>query len=188
MCQTAGSMPSARERAHAADAEQELLREPHLAAPGVEDVGDRAVGEVVLRHVGVEQEERHAADLRHPDLAPRPRGPAAARDAARSRPVVPAAGRTGRRCEVVLRVDVLLAAVGVDRLAEVAVAVEQADGDERQPEVAGALQVVAGEHAEAAGVERQRLVDAELHREVRDRTAVVARGRAPRTRSSRRPR
>ena len=48
-------------------------------------------------------------------------------------------------------------------------AVEEADADEREAEVAGRLEVVAGEDAEAAGVLGQGLGDAELGREVGDR-------------------
>jgi hypothetical protein len=59
--------------------------------------------------------------------------------------------------------------VRVEHLAEVAFVVEQADGDDRHAEVAGRLQVIAGQHAEAAGVDRQHLGDAELHAEVGDR-------------------
>ena len=44
----------------------------------------------------------------------------------------------------------------VEALREVAAAVEQADADERDAELGGGLQVVAGEDAEAAGVDRQR--------------------------------
>ncbi len=69
---------------------------------------------------------------------------------------------------VVHGVVLLLPAVGRQRLPEVAVAVEQADADDRHPEVGGRLQVVTGQDAEAAGVVRQHLGDAELHREVGD--------------------
>ena len=62
----------------------------------------------------------------------------------------------------------LLHAVDGQLLAEVAVAVEEPDADEGDAEVARRLQVVAGQHAEAAGVLRQRLGDAELRREVGD--------------------
>ena len=65
-------------------------------------------------------------------------------------------------------VGVLLVAVGVDGLAEVAVAVEQAHGHERQRHVRGGLAVVAREHAQAAGVDAQRLVEPELGAEVGD--------------------
>ena len=53
--------------ADAADAEQHLLLEPVLAAAAVEPVGDLALGGAVLLDVGVEQQQRHAADLGDPD-------------------------------------------------------------------------------------------------------------------------
>ena len=70
-------------------------------------------------------------------------------------------------------VVLLLPAVGRQRLHEVAGAVEQADADDRDAEIAGRLQVVAGEDAEAAAVLRQGLGDAEFGREVRDRLRGV---------------
>ena len=66
-CQTAGREPERADRPDAADAEHELLVEAHLAAADVQDVGDRPVGVGVLRHVRVEQQDRHAADLGEPD-------------------------------------------------------------------------------------------------------------------------
>ena len=70
----------------------------------------------------------------------------------------------------------VLPAAGVDALAEVALAVEQADGDERQRPVRGLLQDVAGERPEAAGVDGQRAVHAVLGAE-EGRGAVGRRGR-----------
>ena len=61
----------------------------------------------------------------------------------------------------------------VDALREVAAAVEQPDADERHAELGRRLQVVAGQDAEAAAVDRQRLLDPELHREVGDADALV---------------
>ena len=78
-------------------------------------------------------------------------------------------GRLHRQLvDVGVEVLFVLPAVVVEALAEVALVVEQADADERDAQVAGALDVVAGEHAEAAGVDRQRLVQAELGREIGD--------------------
>ena len=65
-------------------------------------------------------------------------------------------------------VGLLLPAVGVEVLMEVALGVQQPDADEWHAEVGGRLQVVAGEHPEPAGVLRERLGDAELGREVGD--------------------
>src|SRR5207253_7751945 len=57
---------------------------------------------------------------------------------------------------------------GVESLLEVAAAVEESDPDERDAELSRPFQVVAREDAEPARVDRQTLVDAELHREVGD--------------------
>jgi hypothetical protein len=70
----------------------------------------------------------------------------------------------------------VLPAAGVDALAEVTLAVHEADGDERERAVRRLLQDVAGQGAEPAGVDRQRAVHPELGTEVRDR-AVGGRGR-----------
>ena len=61
-----------------------------------------------------------------------------------------------------------LIAVAVDALGEVALAVEHAYGDEGQSQVAGRLAVVTGEDAQAAGVDGQTLVEAELRAEIGD--------------------
>ena len=65
--------------------------------------------------------------------------------------------------------------VGVDLLAPLIQAlvtrplpVQQADADQGQLQIAGRLQVISGEDPEPAGVDRQRLGDRELHREVAD--------------------
>ena len=77
------------------------------------------------------------------------------------------------------RVGLLLPAVARQRLPEVAGAVEQADADERHAEVAGGLEVVAGQDAEAAGVLRQHRGDAELRaRSRRSRVGRVGAGLA----------
>ena len=96
---------------------------------------------------------------------------------------------------VELLVDFLLPAFRRDALAEVALRIHEADADERHAEVAGFLAVIAGEHAEAAGVDRQRLVQRELRGEVRDRppvhvveAAAATRCRARRARASSAPR
>ena len=114
--------------------------------------------------------ERHAADLRAPDegadrdeLA---HGRRRARRSGASARARAAAGSVGPRVALDLPV------VGVERLAEIAAPVEEADADERDAEVARRLQVVAGEDAEAAGVDRQSSVQAELGGEVRDEEVV----------------
>ena len=68
--------------------------------------------------------------------------------------------------------------VAVDALAEVALAVQQADRGQRQRPVGGLLEDVAGQRAEAAGVDRQRAVHAVLGAEVGDRAVRRSSGRA----------
>ena len=86
-----------------------------------------------------------------------------------------------QQLEVDMAVALVLPALGVDPLLDVALAVEEADADERDAEVGGALQVIPGERAEAARVDGDRLVQRELGREVRDRPRVehAARRLAP---------
>ena len=124
--------------ADAAHAEHDLLAEPHLAAADVEDVGDRPVRRIVVRHVGVEQEERHAAHLGDPhggvDVA------AGEVDLDLQRQPVAAAGAPQRQ---LVRIDiglgVLLVAVRVDLLPEVAAPIEEAHPHERQRRIGGGL-------------------------------------------------
>ena len=66
----------------------------------------------------------------------------------------------------------------VDALPEVAAAIEQADAYERHPELGGGLEMVARKDAEAAGIDRQALVQPELHAEVGDERARARHCRA----------
>ena len=153
--------PERSERPHAADAEQQLLADAVLAVAAVERVGEP---------VDLEQVERNDADGGRNVLAP-------------DRGLDRLAGEIDGDRDVLadepdrLRVDRLvflgLTAGLVDPLAELTACVEQADADERDAELGRGLEVVAGEDAEAAGVDRQALVDAELHAEVGDEQVVV---------------
>ena len=140
------------QRPHAADAEQELLPDAVLAVAAVERIG---------QPLHLEQVERDRADVLPPDR----RGDRLAREVDLDGDRL--AHETGG-----LRIDGLvllgLPAGRVEALREVAAAVEESDADERDAELGGALQVVAREDAEAAGVDRQRLLEAELHAEVGD--------------------
>ncbi len=122
----------------------------------VETVGDATdIGWVVV-DVGVEQVERNAAHVGAPYAGDERRAGEVDLDPHSL------AGREGQRVRIEVGVDLLLPAVGRQGLAEVAVAVEEADSHQRHTEVARGLEVVAGQHTEAPGVLRQRLSDAEL--------------------------
>ena len=68
-------------------------------------------------------------------------------------------------CEILLALPAGL----VQPLQKVALPVKQADADQRNIQVGGALDVVAGQHAQAAGVNGQRFVQAELGGEISHR-------------------
>ena len=150
--------PERRQRPDAADAEQQLLANPVLAIAAVERVREP---------VDLEQIQRHGADVLPPDGC-----------------LDRLVGELDRHRHGLaheadrVRVDALvvlgLPALGVDLLPEVAAAVEQTDSDERDAELGCGLQVVAGEDPEAARVDRQPLVQPELHAEVRDEEIVLA--------------
>ena len=84
-------------------------------------------------------------------------------------PLAPMAGCMGQLIDVGLEILFVLPALLVEALQEIALVVEQADADERNAEIGGALDVVAREHAQAAGVDGQRFVQSEFGGEVGDR-------------------
>ena len=161
-----------------------VLGEAHVArrrrtGASVIQRADRAV----LGPVGVEQEERHAADVDAPDLRDDLAAPTGTVTVIGS-PSSPVTSAAGRRSGSVVDPVLVLPAGGVDALAEVALAVQQADGDERQRAVGGLLEDVAGERAEAAGVDRQRARGCRTRRRRSDR--ALGAGGAGRLRGSRR--
>ncbi len=173
-----GLDPEGVQGADPADPEQDLLAQAVLAPAAVQAVGDRPLGRAVLVDVGVQQQQRRPAHLGPPDLGVEHAVGQAHRDQQRLAAAV-ADQLEGELVGVEGGVGLLLAAVGGQRLAEVARAVEQADPDNGHAEVAGRLQVVAGEHAEAARVLGQDLADAELGGEVGDAGGGVGQGLVP---------
>ena len=151
--------------AHAAKTEDNLLLEPHILVAAVEPRRELPVPRRVFFEVGVQQEQPDLADPDLPHL--RLDRPVAERDLDDARA---AAGRDRRPDRGVVPVDALvclfLPAFRGDLLVEVTLRVHEPDADERQPEVAGFLAEVACEHAQTPGVDRERLVDRELRREV----------------------
>ena len=56
----------------------------------------------------------------------------------------------------------MLPAVAIEALAEISLAIKQAHADEGDAEIGGALDVVAGQHPESAGIDRERLMHAKF--------------------------
>ncbi len=165
-----------RERLRTAGAEQAVLGQTNLRAALIKPPARPPGGGVVLGEARVEQEQRHAADGGQPhlerDLVPEQR------DGQLQRPAVVADDERERQLgRVVLEPVLLLPAGRVDPLAEVAAPVEQADGDHGHAAIAGLLQDVAGQDAQAPGVHRKRNVDAVLGAEEGDRAVQPRRRR-----------
>ncbi len=77
-----------------------------------------------------------------------------------------AEGRDGELSGVVVREELYLFPVDVEGLTEVALLPEYPHTNQGDAQVAGRLQVVAGQDAEAAAVDGERLGEAELHAEI----------------------
>ena len=119
-------------------------------------------------HVGVEQQQAGLGRRRRARAGRAAAPPGSGTEIEHRRPVGGEHRRHRQQRGVELDELLLLRAARGQQLAEVAVAVEEADADDRHAEVAGRLEVVAGEDAEAARVLGQRLAEAELGREVGD--------------------
>ena len=171
-------MPSALKRPHAAHAGHQFLADAGAVVAAVEPGGQLAVLGTVARHVAIQQVEPHPADVHQPDLGQQLAG--AGVDADGDRLAVGAQGRLHRQV-LDLGVEILfvLPAVDVEMLLEIALVVEQPDGHQRHAQPAGALDVVAREHAQTAGIDGDRLVDAELEREVGHRLGTEHAGMGP---------
>ena len=167
-----------------AHAQQELLLQAVVAAAAVQAVGDAARGLVVARNVGVQQQQRNTPDVGAPDVRQQPAAVGERQRDLEGLAVAVGGGlaQQGQRQPVRIqdRIGFLLPGVAGQGLLEIAGLVEQADADQRHAQVRGCLQVVAGKDAEAAGVLRQHLGDAELGGEVGDaRRCAVAEALVP---------
>ena len=163
----------ATQRADAADPEDNLLADPVLAVAAVEPIRDAARRRAVFLQVRVEEVQARPADVGAPD----PHGDRLARELEVDEQRAAACLALERQREprrVVERVPLALPARLVERLPEVTALVEEPDSDERHAELRRGLEVVAREDAKTAGVDRNGLVQRELHREVRDQKALVA--------------
>ena len=156
------------ESADAADAQDDLLLQPGFAVAAVEPRGEIAILGRVLLQARVQQIQVHAAERDFPDIA-------------QDRAIAERHGDDARVAVGLQRlldghvgpvqslVGFLLPALCGNVLVEIALRVHEADAHERHAEVARLLAVVAGEYAQAPGINRQRLVERELSGEIRNR-------------------
>ena len=153
------------ERAHTAQPQHDFLLDAVLLVPAVQPGRQLAVPGRVLREVGVEEVNANLPRLHHPDrredsAIPERHGYHA------GGPVGSQGGLDWRVEPIEPFVGFLLPPLGAQVLVEVPLRVHEPDAHERDTEVTGFLARVAREDAQAAGIERQRLVQGELGREV----------------------
>ena len=125
------------------------------------------MGREVGRIVAVQQVQLHPADLGLPDAQP---DRVAGQGDLEPQPLAVglAQGRDGQLARVVVGEQGLLRPVLVDLLAEITLLVEQAHADDRHPQVAAGLELVAGHIAESAGIDGQGLAQHEFQAEIGD--------------------
>jgi len=159
--------PEGTQRPCPPDAEGDLLLDPGFGVAPVELVGDGPVPGAVPGDVRIEEVEPDVARLRLPHPQEQTPPGEVDRDDDLLPPRVTGGGhrQVGRLHRAVVG-D--LVPVAEQALVEVALAVEQPHAHEGGAEVAHGLAEVRGEDAEAAGVERHALVEAELGGEVGD--------------------
>ncbi len=163
------------EHEHTADTEHVFLLDTVLPVAAVELMGNLTVKLRVHVEVGIHQIETHAAYIHTPYMA--------VYDTAWERHFED--GRLavgvkhllkGQHVEILRLVVGNLLAVHRQSLGKVSVAVEETYSGHVDTAVGGFLDIVAGEHTEAAGVDFKGVAQAVLHREVAYRGDILAHG------------
>ena len=80
--------------------------------------------------------------------------------------VFPDGGFHGKLVDIGLQVLFALPAVAIEALAEISLAIKQAHADERNAEIGGALDVIAGQNSKSSRINRKRFVHAEFGGEI----------------------
>ena len=169
------------EGAKAAEPEDDLLPDAHLAVAAVELAGDARGGARGFRGGWCRGGRAASGPTCTRHIAACTGSPARSTMTVRWLAVFVALAADRHVVPVVVGVVLLLPAVEVEALLEVAFLVEQPDRHERQAEVACGLEVVAGEDAEAARIDGDAFVDAVLHAEVRGEEIASCPGARART-------
>ena len=129
--------------------------------------GNQSIDLFIVADVGVQQVERNAADVCLPDA--RLHGSTAHSDFNKQRRAFVCQHQFKRQfADVAFAISFLLPTLRVDALLEIAIAIKQTDSKQRQVQIACRLQMIARQNAQAAGIERQRAMDAELRTKISD--------------------
>src|SRR6266581_384262 len=164
------------QQSHTTDAQHFFLHHARLAIAAVEMSCYQAVGFSILRNIRVQQIELYPSDAHTPGAGPD--GPAAHRHFDQNRLLLCILDQFKRQfVSIVFPVRFFLPATEIQTLSKVTEAIEQADRHERQIEIARRFQMIAGEHSQSTGIERQRVVHTILGTEISDRILARYSGR-----------
>src|SRR5262249_21939339 len=151
---------------HASDAEHDLLHDARFLVATIEVVGDVAIfGKGILLDVGIKEVDRYPSDIEPPDARPDSAAWKLHGDTNWPWLLVDHLGKRkigGIVVVIVLQLDAVLR----QALAEVAHLVHQTDTDEGEAEIAGRFGMVTRQHPESTRIERYRLMQSELCREI----------------------
>ena len=167
--QNAGRDAHGPQGAETSDAQQQFLADADARIAAVQARSQFAVFGMIAFDVRIEQKQIAASHFHAPDFGAD--GAAAGLDLHGDRFAVRSdGGFHGQLVDIGLEIFFLLPAGAIQALPEISLAVKQADADQRNAQIGGALDVIAGQHAQAAGIFRNRYVQAEFGGEVRHRT------------------
>ena len=142
---------------------QQLLPDANAGVAAIQTRRQLAVFRSIAFHVRIEQEQIAASNCHPPDFGMN--GAAARLDLHHYRPAVFADRRFhGQLGDVGCKIFFLLPTVAIQALAEISLAVKQADADQRNAEIGRALDMVAGQDAEPAGIDGKRFVQCRIPR------------------------
>ena len=150
-----------RQGADAAHARHELLPDADAVVAAVQPSGELAVLGAVAGHVAIEQVQLHPPHAHQPDFGQQTSRAGVDLHGDRLAFAVPS-GLHRQVLDLGVQVFFLLIALLVEVLLEITLIVEQSAGDQRNAQGTGTLDVVAGQHAQTAGVNRNGLVYPEL--------------------------
>ena len=168
--------------AQSAYAEQQLLADSNAKVPTVQAGGKLAIFRSIALDIGVEQQQIATADFNAPHLSLD--AAAASFNLDHHRTAIFADRDLHRQLvDIGLEIFLALPSVEIEALAEVALAIKQADTDQRNVEIGGAFDVISSQHPEAAGIDGQGFMQAEFSGKIGDRMGTedtrVARAPGP---------
>ena len=154
------------QRAKTANSQKQLLPDAHAAVPTVQTRRQVPIFRGISFDIRIQQKEVDSARPSRATLCARIE-PSARFDLDRHGLAVRANRRLHRRLiDVGLEVLFPLPTVAIEPLAEISLAIEKSDADQRNPEVGRALDVISRKDAKAARIDRHRFMQAELRGEI----------------------